>query len=210
MATTISKNLIGGVLGETIDQSGVNTYAERLAAALPGNRVLIDTQTASTSASLDFADAAMGDGTFDVIEVIATNIVPSTDAQGLEMLVSDDLGATYETAGNYHAGGTETNQAGTTTAVNNNGAASFSFTAGGVSNDASEGGVSFIAQCRMAGATPYFQFHMTGAYVEATSSISRGFYYGGAYTVGAVYNGLQFKFSGNMASGTIAVYGIKK
>jgi len=60
MATTVSKNLIGGVLGENIDQSGVDTYAERLAAALPGWPVLIETQTASASASLDFTTNVSG------------------------------------------------------------------------------------------------------------------------------------------------------
>jgi hypothetical protein len=209
MATTISKNLIGGVLGENIDQSGVNTYAERLAATLPGNRVLIDTQTASTSASLDFANAAMGDGTFDVIEVIATNVIPSTDGQGLTMLVSDDLGVSFETGSTYNYSGYDSNQAGQLIGNYNASAASFGLTAGGTGNAAGEGGISFDMHCQMANASTFFSYHCRGTYVQETPGY-RTFNSGGNFLVAAAYNGLQFKFSGNMASGTIAVYGIKK
>ena len=211
MATTISKNLTGGVLGENIDQSGVNTYAERLAAALPGNRVLIDTQTASTSASLDFANAAIGDGTFDNIEVIGHNIVPVTDAQGFEMLVSDDTGATYETTAAYYGGGSEVDEgAGETLFAVGNGGTSAVLTGSGVSNVAAEGGVNFHMVCMdMSNASTYFSFHMVGSFVRNTPGMV-SFRCGGKYAVANNYDGLQFKFGGNMASGTIAVYGIKK
>ena len=174
-----------------------------------GSRVLLDTQTASTSASLDFADASMGDGTFDVIEVIGTNIIPSVDGQGLEMLVSDDLGVTYETAASYNYSGYDSNQAGALIGNYNASQVSFVLMAGGAGNAAGESGVSFDMHCQMANASTFFSYHCRGTYVQDVPGY-RTFNSGGNFLVAAAYNGLQFKFGGNMASGTIAVYGINK
>jgi hypothetical protein len=107
----------------------------------------------------------MGDGTFDVIEVIATNIVPAIDAQGLEILVSDDLGVTYETGSNYYGGGNIVGHNSSTPAhVIANAGASFACT-GGISNVAAEGGMDFTMTARMAGASTYFSFDLVGRYV---------------------------------------------
>lgn len=64
-----------------------------LAAAL-SVRVLLDTQTASASASLDFTTGI--DSTYDRYELEIVDLVPATDAVSLYLRVSTDGGSSYK------------------------------------------------------------------------------------------------------------------
>ena len=208
MATTISKNLIGGVLGETIDQSGVNTYAERLAATLPGNRVLIDTQTASTSASLDFTTNI--DSTFDVYVVEAVAIVPATDGVDLYSRLTSDGGSTWISTSTYDTGRRGVEADAGAMDGNHDDADAFRFFVGAASNVAAEGGINGNWSLYNLATAVHTSFlgHIA---VQVQSDDGAFQVMGGTHDDATAMDGIQFFMSsGNIASGTINLYGIKK
>lgn len=106
--------LTNDALNEIVDSMAAQLAA--IAATLPtGALILLAGQTASSSASLDFAL----DPTFDAFSLDLTGLVLATATDDLWMLVSTDGGATYKTTGydskyfGYRNGGTATGDGGT-------------------------------------------------------------------------------------------------
>lgn len=70
--------------------------------ASPGAQVLIDTQTAATSATLDFVTGITTAYRHFILDI--ESLIPATSGQSLVLQVSTDGGSTWETTGYWRAG----------------------------------------------------------------------------------------------------------
>lgn len=189
-----------------LDDTSATAARETLKVA----KEFISSQDASASAQLDFTGF---DGTkYDAYEFELINIVPATNSALLYLRTSTDGGSTFESgASDYswgkavwaHSGGT-----GNYT-TSGNSAADLIAVSNGISNTATTSGVS--ATLRVHG--PHLAAHTTmswhGMFYAAGGSWSdlRG---SGARLSNADVDAIRFYFSsGNIASGTITMYGLR-
>lgn len=193
-----------GATGTDKGTDTINTNAYYDKGSLASHRVLIQTQSASSSATIDFTTGI--DSTFDVYEVDVLEAVPSTDDVNLYVRVSEDSGSTWKSGGtDYYT------QNATTSAFDpQNGVGA----GNAISNVASESGYSAnIRFIKLAGTSSNKSIFVTGAVYRIAT--------GGAPAIGNTYgayvgttnavNGIRFLMSsGNIASGTFNLYGIKK
>lgn len=174
-----------------------------------GGLVLLEQHTASTSASLDFTSFISA--SYDEYQIEIVQLTPATDAVSLYMKVSTDGGSTW-------VGGTAyTSQAyGQDTANGVGGAVLASaaqFRLGDTTTLSNVSTASYNATLKLYGlnqATKYLQYHGDhyGAYSD---SKSRRQWIGGTWLSATAVNALQFLMSsGNIASGTIRIYGLEK
>ncbi len=157
--------------------------------------ILLQTQTASVSASLEFKNI---NPSFATYAVVISNIKPATDAQDLKMLVSTDNGSTYSVSG--YTGGINY-QAYNSVVPNNATATTYAIFAKSQSNGVGMYGNAFLTPGN-GGWWGQMAFYNT---VLATYTL--GFNTG---TSGLVFNAFKFLFvSGNITSGSISLYGIQ-
>jgi hypothetical protein len=177
-----------------------------------GALVLLEQHTASSSASLDFT-TAIGSG-YDEYLIELLNLVPATNATHLHLNVSTDGGASYDSgAGKYAwaqwawvSNGTGFIGSNSDTKMvlsHNNGT--------GISGTASNGGAS--GHLRLF--SPLSGSHYTTLRASVGFFGSAGVDYAaetrGRYISTTAVNALRFTMSsGNIASGTIRMYGIAK
>ena len=201
---TTSTNPLQNVSG--VGSSG-QVLASAGASALPawsgGGWVLIQSQTASTSASLVFSTGITT--TYNVFAVTFKDVLPVTDAVSFFMDWSTDGGSTYLNS-NYQTG----------VSVNNwNSAAMFNATSATtnlisntiVNNTRGLSGTIYLYELPSA-AAPFY--HGTTYYnTTLFGPINTTCY--GLNTASTGINAIKFSFSsGNIASGTISLYGINK
>jgi len=200
-----NKDLSGVVHGNIIKADGTSLGAPT--ADQGSSMVLLDTQTASASASLDFTSSI--DSTYDSYVFYLSEIVAATDGTWLYMKVSRDAGSSWE-ATNY-------NRAYTRAASNNSGA--FEGAAGGTAmrptgeswgNGAGKSGSGHITLAVPSSTATYKKFYGQLAHNNTgTDDVVTSFVMS-YYSTNAI-NGVQFYFNpGNITSGTIGLYGVKK
>jgi hypothetical protein len=186
-----------GLSGGTITGTGTIALGS-------GNRVLLNTLTASNVASI--ADTTSFTSTYNDYEIQFDNILPATNTVSLRLRVNSGgvQSASYLT--NYlvsNSGGV--GQAASTTFF------PCSYPASGtVSNTANGGGVSGRMTLYQAAATTFRKMmNGTFAYLNITPALEQGLasgYWDGGN--GAV-TGIEISFSsGNITSGTVKIYGI--
>lgn len=180
--------------------------------------VLIDTKTASSSSSLDFTTGISSTYDFYVFRLV--NVLPATDSVHLYFRVSTDGGSTFKqaasdynwaiygtstlgTGGTSSGGGTVAQIALTSTVA--------SFTMANTANGGWCGTLTLVAPSSTAA---HKRVSYEGIYLnkEAGTSTQAAVGGGGAY-IGATtaINAVQFfHSSGNIASGTIYLYGVRK
>ena len=177
-----------------------------------GALALLEQHTASGSASLDFTTALSA--TYDEYLIELIDLVPATNGTDLQLVVSTDGGSTWLAGTNYRWGVSVLWNTGNPNGYQASGGARVSMTgyeAGGVSNTASEGG--YGGSCRLfnpLGTTAAKRLQWQGGARMGDGNF--GVFTGAAQvlTTSAV-NAIRFKqASGNIASGTIRVYGIAK
>ena len=175
-------------------------------------RVLLEEQTASNSASLDFLTGIGAD--YDHYELEFLNVLPETDAQGLRIRVSTD-GSTFISTATYVGttrtrtsaaadGGVEADPAAPSTGM--------WVTGSDVSNSAARGGVSGTVKFYNVNQSDHF-IHFIGDSVYpingATVSLVRA-NMGWWRNVAAAISGVQVIMeSGNLVSGTVRLYGVR-
>lgn len=173
-----------------------------------GGLVLLEQHTASASASLDFTTCISS--TYDDYLIELVNIVPATNTQQLRMRMSTNAGVSYDSGNNYNWARWGFDSGGGSTS-GGSAVAFIQLGSQGVSNTASSGGA--IGSLRLQPSTGSNQtgvigdlsFYTTGASSFTKESIM------GRYTPSTAVNAFQFFFaSGNIASGTIRVYGLEK
>lgn len=169
--------------------------------------VLIQSQTASDSATLDFTFGITD--TYDLYMFVLTNVVPATDNVILLGRVSDDGGSTFE-ATSYQSHETRLVSGTDTYVGTGSNTTSFQVGTNGIGSDTGEG------------LSGLFYLHgpsSAAQYTKATWHISVDEDTGLAYmslgagrwaNVGAVDGFRWIMNSGNIESGTIALYGLRK
>ena len=194
------------------NQSLTNTTA--LPSAVPtDNLILISTQTASNSANISFTTGL--NGTYDVYEFHFINIAPATNDVGFHFQGSTDGGSNYGvtmTTTAFKAYHTEND---VTTALTyttgNDLAQSTSYQEiGQCGNDADQNIASTLTLFNPSSTTYVKHFIINTNYCDHGDETDNGFYAGYFNTTSAI-NAINFKMSsGNIASGVIKLYGVKK
>ena len=177
----------------------------------PQKRVLIDEQVASNDATIEFTNNL--DGGFENYELVFNNITPVTDNVYLYMRTSSDGGSSFDSgASDYSWGGQNPY---TSSALNDVAAPeitvniSLSLAASGISNVATEGGLSGLMAFNGIEQSNFFRFSVHGIYKAGNSNASSAFQGGGMRLSAGIVDGLQFFFSsGNISSGTFKLYGV--
>lgn len=182
-------------------------------ALLTGSRILLSTLTASASATLAFTafDSALYSG----YEFEFNAIAPATDDAKFWARISLDAGSTYRsTAGDYHYGGALYTDTAATVALGSTASTEIILTGSGVNN-----GVGNASNEVLHGFAKLFSPDIgNGVFLQAETtwlSLSTNLYklsVGGRFkgTTGAV-NAIQFLMSaGNITSGSIRCYGVRK
>lgn len=193
-----------------------NTIVGPLAAAsgaAAGALVFLEAHTASSSATLDFTSFISS--TYDdyVIEIVG--ILPATDAVNLQMEVGTGGGPTYDTTGSHYSSviaGFKNDGSAYGPVVQNSGIPELAHK---VSSTTDFGGVQITMRFQLPQSTTQRRnFTGYGQYVTndgglavANLSLVAAQY----VTLGTALTALRFLFtSGNIASGTIRIYGISK
>lgn len=174
-----------------------------------GGLVLLATATAASSASIDFT--SLIDSTYDDYLFEFTNLIPATDDVGLRIrasVASSFLSGASDYGWRFLSSSSTSNDTGDSEIETTlTGATS------GVSNVSSEGGVSGWFKLRNPASTTQ-QKAIDGitSLTQASGNGARnyGVFSGMVLTTNAV-DGIQLFFSsGNVASGTVKMYGVKK
>lgn len=176
-----------------------------------GGFVLIESHTASSSATLDFTTCISS--TYDEYEIKLLNVVPATNTAILSMRMSTDGGSTYDTsnlysfdlyafraAGSANYGGTAQNTINLIYAQSD-----------GVSSNTSWGVVGHVSLYSPGSTSVYKQIEGQVRYLESSVPARLGAVVTGAYESTTAVNAFRFLFStGNIASGIIRCYGLAK
>jgi hypothetical protein len=173
-----------------------------------GSLVLLEQHTASSSATLDFT--AFISSTYDDYLFQLVNVLPATDSVNLRVRMSTDGGSTYDSGNNYFISYFSWNSAGSAFgATGTPGSPTSSLQTAMVSGNTA--GYGFVGSFQLfdpgGSNNKSVQYHV--------SSQQSGIYQvdigGGAYVNATAVNATRFLMSsGNIASGTIRVYGIAK
>ena len=210
--TSAVQSTSAGTSGQILTSNGAGvdpTFQDSAYSVATGLRVLIDTYTASASANISCVSDITS--TYDEYIIEIRDLVPATNAVQLYMVISSNNGSSYLTASGYYYTRNELSAATETPAEGINGG-SYGLTGALVSNTASRGGVNGTIRLHnpLPSAVHQFDANLTHAGTTSASKLIRVDSMC-AYDANVVCNAVQFQFSsGNIASGTIKVYGIKK
>ena len=176
-----------------------------------GGLVLLEQHTASSSASLDFTSAISS--TYDEYVIECVNVVPATNGVNLVMRCSTNGGSSYDSGSNYFWDGGSW-RAGAGFAVGGGTDTSISLTAANglsISNDSKWGVCATLRLYNPLSTGVYKQVIGKAIMIYVSTTIRVMIEIGGQYTSLTAVNAFQFLFSsGNIASGTIRVYGLAK
>lgn len=202
-----------GLTGKII-QDGGQTIAEVIAAAVasvtPSGLVLLDTKTASNSATLDFISSI--DSTYDQYVFEITALVPASSSQ-IRFITSANNGSSWDNAASNYADTIIYNTtAGTSASTGTTGAANARLCFNSVDNTSSQGGMNARLVLKNPASTTQrksmsfqsdFPTNTTTGYAFETGQATR--------LATAVINGVRFYAStGNLSTGVIRMYGVKK
>ena len=182
-----------------------------LPSGVGGKPILLSTQTASASASISFTTGI--DSTYDIYKFEFSNVQPATDAVKAKFNFSTDAGSNYnvtKTCTGFYAGHTEADATGGP-AFDSGLAQSTSdgfLTAGSVGSDTDESmnGTFFLFN---PSSTTYVKHYISDTNMYGSNPQSQRFFSAGYGNTTSAINAIIFRFeSGNIASGTIKMYGI--
>lgn len=174
--------------------------------SLPGLN-LISTQTVSSPvASVAFTGI---DSAYDEYILKIYNVIPVTDSQFLHMLTSSNGGVSYDSGVSTYKNPylSRDSASGTVSGVNNTATVRLSDLVG---NGTNENGVSGVIQIFRPAVAQFVQFAISTVSVSGSGDLTM---VSGVASrqAAAVVNAVQFLFaSGNIASGTFRLYGVRK
>lgn len=173
--------------------------------------ILLDTQTASTSATLDFVKGI--GSAYDAYQFIVTNLLPATDNTALYLRVTHDAADFEDDATDYEQAQMVIVSSGTgwTTGTFSQGAAQLALTSA-QGNAAGEGAVGTVLMFAPASVANHHFKSDLQFFDQAGTPVKRYYTTVGAYNgATTAINGVRFLMnSGDIASGTIALYGLRK
>ena len=188
--------------GGTMRMTKVDTLATYMGTKIGGGLEFIATADASSSANLSFT--GFDSSKYDSYEFTLANILPASDGVFLSARVSVDSGSNYLSASDSYT-------IVASSGVSAGDAAQVIQSYQPLGNAAGDAG--FSGTCTLFGphlnVPTYVQFHGLTTQVNGTVDANGGDNYGSGKTKAAtVVNGIQFLMvSGNIASGTITMYG---
>lgn len=174
--------------------------------------VLLDSQTASSSATLPFVTGISS--TYDDYELRIIDFLPATNAVSLRLQVSEDGGSTWKTtSGDYTVASHRFDSAANIS--NGGGSASgieIADTTNGQSNDSQNSLMAIVRFSNPAGTTKRKRFTVDANYLSATLNTHTSFMCKGAYVLtNNAINAVRLIYgTGNIASGIARLYGIRK
>ena len=179
-----------------------------------GGLNLISTQTASSSATIDFTSGI--DSTYKEYIFKFINIHPATNNAYLTFQASTDSGSNYNTTCTSTAFNCYQNEAGNSTSLGYNGsrdvAQSTSFVPiqiDGVSNNDDGSSVATLHLFDPSNTTFVKHFMCTDQKMGQTAGYSFNDFTAGYFNTASAIDAIQFKFSsGNIDSGVIKLYGV--
>lgn len=191
--------------GITLNASNVAISGLTTSSMPSGSRILLNTLTASSSAAL--SDLVNLTSAYDDYEIYLTNLLPGTNA--VDLALQFHTGSAYLTSGHHNYVSTwYDNNTSIGTGYSNASAhrfmaqANYANSGGGVSGIIKIFGINSSASKKM-------QFHLNGTIINSGTYGWFG-WGGGGHTTTSAIRGFQMYFtSGNIASGTIKIYGIK-
>ncbi len=169
--------------------------------------ILLEQHTASSSATLDFTTGITS--TYDDYIIRLIDVVPANSSVDLFFRVSTNGGSSYDTSSNYFWGWNYVPNTGAAGIVQGTSATSITlFTA--ITNTARAGGVNGTFNMFNPGSASIrkgFTYHVVASQSSPVYT-GTGF---GLWDVDTAVNAVRFFFSaGNIASGTIRLYGVAK
>ena len=195
------------------NQSLTSTTA--LPSAVPtDNLILISTQTASNSANISFTTGL--NGTYDVYEFKFINIQPSTNDATFQFNGSTDSGSNYNVTKTttffhaYHDEGDTATTLGYDTSSDLAQSTGYQTIHQGVGNTGSKNSGGSM-QLFNPSSTTYVKHFILNTNRQSSGGYSVNSYVAGYFNTTSAVNAINFKFdSGNISSGTIKLYGVKK
>ena len=187
-----------GTTGQVLTSNGAGALPTFQAAAGGSSAItLVHTLTASSSASLAFTSTYITN-TYPIYMLLFNRVLPATNTQALQMTFSTNNGSTYLST-NYQ-GGYITWSSGPSGSQSNQ--TSYAAISNSVSSTYGISGVLYLyGLATSAGTAPTWQGNFTG--------MANFGFTGGSNTGSSTVNNIKFAFaSGNIASGTISLYGI--
>lgn len=189
-----------GTSGQVLTSNGTGSAPTYQAAS--ANLLLIQTQTASNSASINFTTGITN--TYNSYLFLFSNVVPATNTAVLHLNISTNGGSTWVNSG--YSNGCWTLAYNSATLVNTNSTSTI-LCSGPISSTTSVNGNNGTINCY--NVTSGAPFAATGdfAYQDSTNGSSLGFLISQSGT--ATVNAFQFIMSsGNITQGTFSLYGI--
>ena len=196
---------VGGTAGQVLSKVDATDYNTHWVNSGGGSYVLLQSHTASASATLDFTGFISS--SYDVYVFEFMNIVPATAAVNFQMRVGTGAGPTWDSGSNYNyaefvsttgAGTAQASSAGTTAIVLMNNLST-------AANKSSIGHVKLYTPSN----TSYEKAVSYQTYHAQNGGGSTQLVGGGAYLSTTAVTGVRFLMSsGNITAGTIRVYGI--
>jgi len=166
------------------------------AAAAGGGSMEFIVSSGAISNAASVAFTQFDSSKYNNYQFVPVNLKPATDNVQVEIHASADGGSSYDTGSNYKVGST---------------AITTFYTAAAVGNASGDTGLNGIFYIYNAGSAKFTSSLNLMTWTSSTGSINYGSAVGSAHVVDEVTNAIRFKFaSGNIASGTILMYGIKK
>jgi len=171
--------------------------------------VLISSQVASASSSIDFTSAHIT-STYAMYLFLFENVHPATTAVDFHGLVSNDGGSTWEAdASEYRYAAKHRHSSGSDTNLDSSGDTKILWNAATISNSTAQGVSGHLYMSGAATSGFYALFTGVLSYRDAAGRLNGG-WVNAEHSTAEVVNGVQFKFSsGNMTGGRITCYGVK-
>jgi hypothetical protein len=209
----------GAVTGDVLTFDGADWVPEApTGGAGAGALVLLESHTASASATLDFTtrNAAGQSGAtiqadYDHYVIVIHRIVPATTNVDLLFRVSNDGGSSFISSGYFYAGHHWTSAANFQNGATGQAQMPLSGSGTGIKND-SGWGVCGRLELMAAGTSQHSRLFGQINFVRDSDSIMQGVNHSGlAVSTSPGIDAFRFYFSsGNIASGTIRIYGVSK
>lgn len=200
--------MTAGTADKFPDAAKVKAYTDNLS----GVPVLLETKTASSSATIDFTSSNI-DSTYGKYEIRIKNLVPATDNTGLRMLTSADGGSTFDGGASdykWASMGAFSNAAGGNVGGDSDTHMELCYesTTNMIGTSTGEGCSGVVTIHDPSDATLYKKFEWDVAYITSGVLFVR-LSGGGSRVAVAAINDVQFSMSsGNIASGVFELWGI--
>lgn len=202
---TATFSTANGTSGQVLMANGTSSLPTFQAASSVGaSLVLLQSQTASSSTTLDFTT---GTNIYQIHLFLIEGILPATAGATLKMRMSNNAGSTYVSSGYLSGCNVYTYNTASGTNINSTTDWLLSGAIKGADGNQTANGHVFVYNCNV-GAKSYTTGQIS-YYDNGSSNTTMGYHGGSAGDTGA--NAFRFLMSsGNISSGTITLYGLKQ